>query len=283
MTTTTRAATVAEIEAFRDRGHQQHEHHDDEPAPTWPTLDPGGDARHRGRVRADGRAEHRGRPGGDPGAIPRRLRRAGRARSALPRRRRRAPCQPVHGAGRRDVEGAQGHVLGSRARRLSSGFPIGSRTYPGCRPAKGSSTTSRCPRGNEEEQAGELITEVTDEGVTDKRLLVVESEFASVLRVAQRQGNTLSATIREAWDSGNLRTLTKNDPMTATGAHICIVGHITADELRAELTATDTRTASPIGSCSSRSSGRSCCRSAATMPRGRAAGIRRPAARAWPN
>jgi hypothetical protein len=34
-------------------------------------------------------------------------------------------------------------------------------------------------------------------------------------------------------------TLTKNDPVTATGAHISIVGHITVDELRAELTATD--------------------------------------------
>jgi hypothetical protein len=38
----------------------------------------------------------------------------------------------------------------------------------------------------------------------------------------------------------HLRTLTKHDPVTATGAHICIIGHITADELRAELAATDT-------------------------------------------
>lgn len=87
---------------------------------------------------------------------------------------------------------------------------------------------------------GEFVTEIVDEGVIDKRLLVTESEFASVLRVAQRQGSTLSATIREAWDSGNLRTLTKNDPVVATGAHVCVIGHITADELRAELTATDT-------------------------------------------
>jgi hypothetical protein len=86
---------------------------------------------------------------------------------------------------------------------------------------------------------GETVIEIVDEGVLDKRLFVVEPEFAGVLRAAQRQGNTLSATIREAWDSGNLRTLTKNDPVTATGAHICVVGHITADELRSELTATD--------------------------------------------
>ena len=86
---------------------------------------------------------------------------------------------------------------------------------------------------------GERITEVADEGVTDKRLCVVEPEFASVLRTVQRHGNTLSATVREAWDSGDLRTLTKHDPVTATGAHICVVGHITDAELRAELTATD--------------------------------------------
>lgn len=79
-----------------------------------------------------------------------------------------------------------------------------------------------------------------DPGVTDKRLLVVEAEFAQVLRQGWRAGNTLSATIRLAWDTGRLATLAKNDPVTATGAHICIVGHITADELRAELTATDT-------------------------------------------
>lgn len=78
-----------------------------------------------------------------------------------------------------------------------------------------------------------------DPGVVDKRLLVVEGEFAQVLRQSARAGNTLSATIRSAWDTGRLATLTKNDPITATGAHIGIIGHITADELRAELTATD--------------------------------------------
>jgi hypothetical protein len=72
---------------------------------------------------------------------------------------------------------------------------------------------------------------VTDEGVSDKRLLVFEGEFASVLRVCGRDGNTLSAIIRNAWDNGNLRTLTKNSPAVATGAHISIIGHITRDEL----------------------------------------------------
>jgi hypothetical protein len=82
-------------------------------------------------------------------------------------------------------------------------------------------------------------TAIVDEGVKDKRLLVVEQEFASTLRVMTRDGNTLSAIIRQAWDDGMLRTMTKNFPAKATGAHISIIGHITHDELKRELTATD--------------------------------------------
>jgi len=73
--------------------------------------------------------------------------------------------------------------------------------------------------------------QVVDEGVEDKRLLVLETEFASTLRVLEREGNTLSAIIRRAWDSGNLQTLTKNSPAVATGAHVSIIGHITREEL----------------------------------------------------
>jgi hypothetical protein len=82
-------------------------------------------------------------------------------------------------------------------------------------------------------------TVLADPGVTDKRLLVVESEFASVLRVCRRETNTLSPTMRSAWDTGNLRTLAKNMPATATKAHISIIGHITAEELRRALSEAD--------------------------------------------
>lgn len=77
-----------------------------------------------------------------------------------------------------------------------------------------------------------------DPGVEDKRALIVEEEFAKVLRVLERDGNTLSAIIRHAWDRGDLRVMTKN-PATATGAHISIIGHVTADELRRYLTRTE--------------------------------------------
>jgi hypothetical protein len=72
---------------------------------------------------------------------------------------------------------------------------------------------------------------VVDEGVTDKRLFVIESEFAQVLRVLQRDGNSLSPVVRQGWDTGNLRTLTKHNPARATGAHISIAAHITQPEL----------------------------------------------------
>jgi phage/plasmid primase-like uncharacterized protein len=86
---------------------------------------------------------------------------------------------------------------------------------------------------------GEYQTVVVDRGITDKRLLVLESEFASTLRVMGRDGNTLSALIRQAWDCGDLRTMTKNCPAQATGAHVSIIGHITRDELCRLIEATD--------------------------------------------
>ena len=81
---------------------------------------------------------------------------------------------------------------------------------------------------------------VSDEGIDDKRELVVESELASVLSVIARQGNTLSPVVRNAWDKGDLESITKNSPAKATGAYISIIGHVTRDELRKRLTATET-------------------------------------------
>lgn len=81
---------------------------------------------------------------------------------------------------------------------------------------------------------------LADLGVDDKRLLVVESEFAATLRVIRRDGNTLSQLVRQAWDDGTLRSMTKNSPAVATGAHISVIGHITRDELDRDLDNTET-------------------------------------------
>ena len=74
--------------------------------------------------------------------------------------------------------------------------------------------------------------QLVESGVADKRLLVVEAEYAKVLRVVGREGNTLSSYVRCAWDGGDLQSCTKNSPAKATGAHISVIGHIVAEELR---------------------------------------------------
>src|SRR5918998_6470629 len=80
---------------------------------------------------------------------------------------------------------------------------------------------------------------VEDEGVTDKRLLVLEPELAATLKVAGRQGNIVSAVIRQAYDGEKLQTLTRNNPQKATGAHVSMIGHITRSELLRYLTETE--------------------------------------------
>lgn len=78
-----------------------------------------------------------------------------------------------------------------------------------------------------------------DEGVNDKRLWVDAPEFASVLERSRRDGNSLSATLREAYDWGVLQTMTSGSPLRATDTHIVIVPQITPSELVSKLTATD--------------------------------------------
>ncbi len=80
---------------------------------------------------------------------------------------------------------------------------------------------------------------IIDHGVKDKRLMVVENEFARALQAMQREGSTLNSIVRQAFDGGLLRSLTKGFPYQATGAHISIIGHITATELHKLLASTD--------------------------------------------
>lgn len=73
---------------------------------------------------------------------------------------------------------------------------------------------------------------------SDPRVFVHEGEFARVLKVASREGATLSPILREAWDGGTLRVLTK-DPITAKDKHVSVLGHITVEELQANLSAVE--------------------------------------------
>lgn len=80
---------------------------------------------------------------------------------------------------------------------------------------------------------------LTDPGVADKRLLAVEEEFSAVCRVATRDGNTLSETIRRAWDGKPLGNLTKNSPARCLTPHVSMLAHVTGTELLRVIDSTD--------------------------------------------
>lgn len=47
-------------------------------------------------------------------------------------------------------------------------------------------------------------------GMIDKRLWVIESEFSNVLHQTKRDGNTLSSSLRDAWDGGDIKPAIKS-------------------------------------------------------------------------
>ncbi len=74
--------------------------------------------------------------------------------------------------------------------------------------------------------------------IDDKRLLVVEAEFAKLLEQGKREGNTLSPIIRDLFDGGSITPATKGGYIWATEPHVVIHGAITPHELRARMDAT---------------------------------------------
>lgn len=77
--------------------------------------------------------------------------------------------------------------------------------------------------------------EPIDPGVDDKRLFVVEEEFANVLKQAAREGNTLSTALRTAWDGATIAPATKTNRTRASDPHIAMHACITPYELRLSL------------------------------------------------
>ena len=67
--------------------------------------------------------------------------------------------------------------------------------------------------------------------IEDKRLWVVESEFANVLHQGRRDGNTLSAALRDCWDGIDLKPATKSNRLYASNPHVCLSGAISPGEL----------------------------------------------------
>lgn len=74
-----------------------------------------------------------------------------------------------------------------------------------------------------------------DLGSTDRRLLLRESELARLLVVVNREGSTLSAYLREAFDGKPIRNEVKGRPARSTQHHIGMIGHCTVDEVQSKL------------------------------------------------
>jgi hypothetical protein len=78
--------------------------------------------------------------------------------------------------------------------------------------------------------------QVVDKGEADKRLLITESEFSSVLQQLCREGNTLSAVLRNAFDGMPIRVLARSNKDSCAKPHISLIGNITVEEVRRQLT-----------------------------------------------
>ena len=103
---------------------------------------------------------------------------------------------------------------------------MGSRIKSGLVSGEGIVWVIRDPKRNADDE--EYEEDVSD----DKRLITIETEFASLLQVIKRSSNTTSATIRAAWDGKPLETLAKNKPARCAEPHVAVIGHITPDELK---------------------------------------------------
>lgn len=68
--------------------------------------------------------------------------------------------------------------------------------------------------------------------ILDKRLWVLESEFSNVLHQGKRDGNTLSAALRDCWDGTSIKPAIKTNKVWATDPHVNLTGNITPSELR---------------------------------------------------
>lgn len=85
---------------------------------------------------------------------------------------------------------------------------------------------------------GYIVGKTEHAPIDDKRLLVVEAEFAKLLEQGKREGNTLSPIIRDLFDGGSITPATKGGYIWATEPHVVIHGAITPHELRARMDAT---------------------------------------------
>jgi hypothetical protein len=81
--------------------------------------------------------------------------------------------------------------------------------------------------------------EKDDPGETDKRLLVVDNEFARTLRAASRKENTLAAIVTDAFDGKPLEVPTRKAALKASVHHIGLLVQTQREALARELSTAD--------------------------------------------
>jgi hypothetical protein len=121
------------------------------------------------------------------------------------------------------------------ATRLRSGLSSGEGLIQAVRDAREEDVPIKAKDGSPLGFERQLV----DTGEADKRLLVVESEFGSVLQQTGREGNILSTVLRDCWDARPLRILSRSNKDCCQEPHISLIGNVTADELQRLLTTTD--------------------------------------------
>ena len=195
-------------------------------------------ARPRRRLGDHRQRLHRGRTRRDPRRDPRRVRERGRRRPLRAGRRHPARRERVRAAARPDLDRAQGrHGHGSARIRSSYADPDWRpRIQNGFGSGEGVVWEVRDEIVELESDGSDRTV---DAGSTDKRLLIRQSEFASILKVAARDGSTLSELLREAWDGDTLANRTKGRKVVATNAHVSILAGCTPEELQRLVTATE--------------------------------------------
>jgi hypothetical protein len=87
--------------------------------------------------------------------------------------------------------------------------------------------------------SGEALVDTFDGDNPDKRCLILESELARLLALLSREGNTISAILREAWETGILEIKSRRNKVKVHDAHVSMIGHVTKDELLRRLDNTE--------------------------------------------
>jgi hypothetical protein len=132
------------------------------------------------------------------------------------------------GSGRKGEATSTSEIFLRRASPSSVAFTVGGL----------SSGEGLIERIRDQETASGEVSDDAFSGPSDKRLLVVEPEFTSVMARSRREGSTLAAVQRQAWDGRALMVLNRK-ALRASGSHVAIIGHITPQEFRLRLAEAD--------------------------------------------